>query len=138
MPGRPGREMIRVGLRALVDRYSLDLVVANAESAARLYENRAPRRGHWLGVRAIDPQLGRDAIGAQIIVEAGGRQHRRFVRTSAGYQASQPATAHFGLGPTMAIDRMVVRWPQGDREAFTAACVDCTVEIRRGEGAAAP
>jgi hypothetical protein len=32
--GRPGREMIRVGLRALVDRYSLDLVIANAENSA--------------------------------------------------------------------------------------------------------
>lgn len=32
--GRPGREMIRLGLRALIDRYSLDLVIANAENAA--------------------------------------------------------------------------------------------------------
>jgi hypothetical protein len=32
--GRPGRELIRVGLRALVDRYSLDLVIANAENSA--------------------------------------------------------------------------------------------------------
>ncbi|MBI2829448.1 MAG: TIGR00282 family metallophosphoesterase [Acidobacteria bacterium] len=32
--GRPGRELIRKGLRALVDRYSPDLVIANAENAA--------------------------------------------------------------------------------------------------------
>ena len=32
--GRPGREMIRVGLRALVDRYDLDFVIANAENSA--------------------------------------------------------------------------------------------------------
>jgi len=32
--GRPGRELIRAGLRALVDRYSLDLVIANAENSA--------------------------------------------------------------------------------------------------------
>ena len=32
--GRPGRELIRVGLRSLVDRYSLDLVIANAENSA--------------------------------------------------------------------------------------------------------
>ena len=32
--GRPGRELIRKGLRALVDRYSLDLVIANAENSA--------------------------------------------------------------------------------------------------------
>ena len=32
--GRPGRELIRKGLRTLVDRYSLDLVIANAENSA--------------------------------------------------------------------------------------------------------
>ena len=32
--GRPGRELIRKGLRALVDRYDVDLVIANAENAA--------------------------------------------------------------------------------------------------------
>ena len=32
--GRPGRELVRKGLRALVDRHSIDLVVANAENAA--------------------------------------------------------------------------------------------------------
>ena len=32
--GRPGRELIRKGLRALVARYGLDLVIANAENSA--------------------------------------------------------------------------------------------------------
>ncbi|MBI4886994.1 MAG: TIGR00282 family metallophosphoesterase [Acidobacteria bacterium] len=32
--GRPGRELVRRGLRALVDRHGVDLVIANAENAA--------------------------------------------------------------------------------------------------------
>ena len=32
--GRPGRELIRKGLRALIDSYSLDLVIANVENSA--------------------------------------------------------------------------------------------------------
>jgi len=32
--GRPGRELIRKGLRALIDKHSLDLVIANAENSA--------------------------------------------------------------------------------------------------------
>ena len=32
--GRPGRELVRKGLRALIDRFSLDLVIANAENSA--------------------------------------------------------------------------------------------------------
>ena len=32
--GRPGRELIRKGLRALIDKHGLDLVIANAENSA--------------------------------------------------------------------------------------------------------
>jgi 2',3'-cyclic-nucleotide 2'-phosphodiesterase len=32
--GRPGRELIRKGLRGLVDKHSIDLVIANAENSA--------------------------------------------------------------------------------------------------------
>ena len=32
--GRPGRELIRRGLPSLIERYNVDLVIANAENAA--------------------------------------------------------------------------------------------------------
>ena len=32
--GRPGRELVRKGLSALVDHHELDLVIANAENSA--------------------------------------------------------------------------------------------------------
>ena len=32
--GRPGREMVRKGLRGLIERYDVDLVIANAENSA--------------------------------------------------------------------------------------------------------
>jgi metallophosphoesterase (TIGR00282 family) len=32
--GRPGRELVRKGLRSLIDHYSVDLTIANAENAA--------------------------------------------------------------------------------------------------------
>lgn len=32
--GRPGRELLRVGVRALIDRHRVDLAIANAENAA--------------------------------------------------------------------------------------------------------
>ena len=32
--GRPGREMVRTGVRRLIDHFELDLVIANAENSA--------------------------------------------------------------------------------------------------------
>ena len=34
--GRPGRDLVRQGLRGLVDYYRVDLVIANAENSAAL------------------------------------------------------------------------------------------------------
>ena len=44
----------------------LDVLLTNTQSAARLYRNDAPRQGHWLIVRALDPRLGRDNIQIRI------------------------------------------------------------------------
>src|SRR5262249_23691609 len=52
---------------------ALDLLVTTVAGPARLYRNAAPERGHWLLVRALDPERKRDAYGAEVTVLAGGR-----------------------------------------------------------------
>src|SRR5205085_7096644 len=49
-----------------------DLLITTVSGKARLFRNVAPNRGHWLKVRAVDPRLNRDALGAEVRVEAGG------------------------------------------------------------------
>ena len=49
-----------------------DLLVNAIGEKARLLRNVAPNRGHWIAVRAVDPHLMRDAIGAEVTVRAGG------------------------------------------------------------------
>ena len=74
-PGQVGRGLTAVDFD---EDGALDLVVTSAGSAARLFRNVAAKRGHWLSVRTIEPALGgRDAIGAEIVVEAGGRRWHR-------------------------------------------------------------
>jgi len=46
----------------------IDLVVTSTGSAAQLFRNVAPRRGHWLLVRAIDPQ-GKDEAAHMVAVD---------------------------------------------------------------------
>ena len=42
--------------------------------------NIAPQRGHWLMVRAVDPALNRDAIGAEVRIQAGTRRWQRLIQ----------------------------------------------------------
>jgi hypothetical protein len=112
----------------------LDLLLANAQGAARLYRNEAPRAGHWLMVRAMDPRLQRDAIGARVTVVAGENRFVRSVTRGFSYLSSHDPRTHFGLGRATEATRVEVRWPDGRRESFDVPGVDRIVTLIRGEG----
>ena len=110
----------------------IDLLISNGQGPARLYRNDAPRRGHWLMIRAMDPALGRDAIGAQVTVVCGTRRFLRTITRGFSYLSSSDSRAHFGLGEADRIDDVIVVWPDGQRERFTPPLVDRVVPIIRG------
>jgi len=115
----------------------LDLVRGGVASPLRMLENRAPRQGHWLTVRAVDPRIRRDAIGADVTLRAGGRSWRRLIGVGGSYASAAPAEAHFGLGAAAAIEGIDLLWPDGLGETFAAGCLDCQVTLIRGTGAKA-
>ncbi len=111
----------------------LDLAVGGLWQV-RLFRNDAPAAGNrWLSVRAVTGN--RDAIGAEVVVSAGGRKQRRLVAAGYSYASSSSPRAHFGLG-TAGCDSVEVLWPDGSRERFAIAGVDRAVTVRQGEGAA--
>jgi enediyne biosynthesis protein E4 len=116
---------------------ALDLVVVNIESPTRIYRNDAPRRGHWLRVRAWDPDLGRDAIGARVWTRSDSGDQMRTISSGGSYLSALEPRAHFGLGEArpLAVD---VSWPGGGSERFRPQCIDCEITLRRGEGEAMP
>ena len=113
----------------------VDLVVTSTGSAAQLFRNIAPRRGHWLAVGAIDPALGgRDAYGAEILVTAGGRRYWGLVQPGYSYLCSNDPRVHFGLGPAASFDGIEVVWPDGTAEQFAAGAADRLLTLHKGSG----
>ena len=113
---------------------AMDLLVTAVAGPARLYRNVAPKRGHWLMVRALDAALRRDAYGAEITVQAGGRRWMRWVKPGYSYLCSNDPRAHFGLGQADRVDAIEVNWPDGSEETFPACAADQLVVLRKGEG----
>ena len=112
----------------------VDLVAGTTAGRVLLLENVAPRRGHWLTVRALDPALFRDAIGAVVTVNAGGRSWQRHLQPGSSYLSSHDPRAHFGIGEADTVESIDVLWPDGRHERFAGGSVDRAVEVRRGEG----
>jgi hypothetical protein len=113
---------------------ALDLLVTTVGGRARLLRNVAPKRGHWLVVRAYDPALKRDALGAEVRVQAGDRRWQRLINPGDSYLCSSYPRAHFGLGAAERVDKVEVLWPDGTVETFQGGKVDQSVVLTRGCG----
>jgi enediyne biosynthesis protein E4 len=114
---------------------ALDLLAVCTGAPARLFRNIAPQRGHWLMIRAIEPACGgRDAYGAEITLEAGGRRWVRLVQPGYSFLVSNDPRVHFGLGALTAVDRIHIVWPEGQEEVFAGGPVDRSVVLQKGSG----
>ncbi len=111
----------------------IDVLVVNRDGPAHLLRNVVEGRGHWLTFRVLD-EYGRDALGASLTLEAGGRTLRRDVQPAYSYCASNDPRVHFGLGDATDAASVTVRWLDGTREAFDLGGVDQILELRRGAG----
>ena len=106
----------------------LDLVINNnpgdsgrAElSRATLLRNNVGERRNWLAIELRGTESNRDAVGALVTVEAGGRKFTRLLSAGSGFASQQSARLYFGLGDNTHVDRVTVRWPRGRIEKFTS------------------
>ena len=110
----------------------IDLLATSVSGPARLYRNAALRAGHWLTVRVTDPALGgRDAYGAEVVVEAAGRRHWRLANPAFSYLCSNDPRVHFGLGSATAFDAIDVLWPDGTKQSFPGGLADRFIHLQK-------
>ncbi len=120
----------------------IDLLTTSVAGRARLFKNAAPTDGHWLLVQTrlpspLDPadrRRDRDALGAEVTIEAGSRRWVRLIHATNSYLCSSDPRAHFGLGPVEQVERITVRWPDGTVEEFAGTPANRLVEVRKGQG----
>jgi hypothetical protein len=115
---------------------ALDVVVVNRDAQAYLLLDRVPGRGHWIAFR-VREHGGRDALGAVLATEAGGRAIRRTVRSAYSYCAASDPRVHLGLGAATELAADVrVTWADRTEELFRGPfAAERVHELRRGAGA---
>jgi hypothetical protein len=113
---------------------AVDLLVTTVAGPARLFRNVASKRGHWLGVRALDPRLNRDAYGARVTVKAGSKRWVAEVCPGQSFLSSGDPRVHLGLGAIEQIDELRIDWPDGLAETFSAGGLDRYLTLVRGKG----
>ncbi|MCP3958593.1 MAG: CRTAC1 family protein [bacterium] len=112
-----------------------DVLIVNNNGPARLLINRVGHQASWLGLRLTSGSPARDMLGAQVAVERAGRPTLwRRVRTDGSFGSSNDPRVIFGLGDSGAVDRVLVRWPDGSEETWTDVPAGRYTTLRQGEG----
>jgi hypothetical protein len=112
----------------------LEAVVNNLSDRPMLLVNEAANTNHWLGLRLIGTTSNRSAIGARVTLHGTKRIWVDEVRSGSSYNSSSDLRLHFGLGAETHISTIEVRWPSGNREAFTPAAIDRILDLTEGSG----
>ncbi|MEP7074203.1 MAG: CRTAC1 family protein [Acidobacteriota bacterium] len=114
-----------------------DVVVNNADSTPALLRNLAETTNHWLTIKLIgDPakKTPKDAIGSTVFATVSGIKQRFDVISGSSYASQSDICIHIGLGTATKIDKLEVRWSNGETEPVTIASIDRVVRIEQGKG----
>lgn len=91
-----------------------DVLVTNNNGPARLFLNQVGKKNHWLGLRLLSKQGGRDALGAQVeIVSSKDHVLWRRVRTDGSYLSANDPRVLAGLANAVSVEAVRVHWPDG-------------------------
>jgi enediyne biosynthesis protein E4 len=121
----------------------LDMIVVNRWDAAQLWRNvgtgsaeKTVPMGHWLQLRLQQAGGNRDAVGAWVEVDLGGRVVRKELTVGGGHASGHLGWMHFGLGDVKTV-RVRAQWPHADRAewgAWSSVTADAFYRIDRERG----
>ena len=95
----------------------IDVLIVEDEGPVLLLHNEGGKVGAWIGLSLIGTgRSNRDALGARVTVEAGGRKLVREVQVSGSYLSSSDHRLLIGLGTASHVDKITVHWPDGHEE----------------------
>jgi enediyne biosynthesis protein E4 len=106
-----------------------EIVIVNMNEPPTVLKNESVR-GNWVRVALEGSKSNRSAIGARVTVEAGGRRLMADVSSGGSYYSQNELALYFGLGKAVRIEKITVRWPNGNIQVFRDVPADRTVMYR--------
>jgi hypothetical protein len=94
--------------------------------------NRTAGAGHFVTLQLVGGPSNRDAIGARVSIEAGGRRQTRWNVGGGSYQSASSPILHFGVRDATHIDVLEIAWPSGRIDRHRDLSADTGYRIREG------
>jgi len=112
----------------------LDVVLTQVGGPPLLLRNEMENDHHWLRLRLEGRPPNTGAIGASLVLEAGGVTQHRTVMPTRSYLSQVELPVTFGLGETDRIEQVTISWPDGSEQVLGGLTVDRSHVIAYPEG----
>ncbi len=108
---------------------NVDVLVLNVGKQPSLLLNTGESSNHRVLFKLVGTKSNRAAIGARLVLRAGGLTQFREVRGGGGYLSQSDLRLHFGLGVNDKIDSIQVLWPSGKVDEFKGVRADYIYKV---------
>jgi enediyne biosynthesis protein E4 len=97
-----------------------DIVILNNGEPVKLLRNATETSNRWLRLDLVGDgkKSNRNAIGARVEIEVGGRKLVRWITGGGSYLSASDRRLSIGLGGADRADRVTVNWPSGRKQEF--------------------
>jgi len=92
----------------------------------------AGNKNRWLAFKLVGTKSNRDAIGAKVILTAGGLRQIRYVKSGCSYLSQNDMRLFFGLGDAKMAESVEILWPSGLVQHFEKIPADQYLIITEG------
>lgn len=113
---------------------NLDAVVEDIDGPAMLLKNVGVPGRHWVSFELAGTKSNRLAIGARLMLKAGGMTQTAQIHSGGSYISQNDLRVHFGLGTATKIDSLVIQWPSGHVDTITNIGADRFYSVLEGAG----
>jgi enediyne biosynthesis protein E4 len=112
----------------------VDVLVGNDNGRVQLLINNIGNRNHWIGLRLVGSEAGRDMLGARVaVIRKDGTKLWRRVRSDGSYGSANDPRVLVGLGASAEPLTIRVQWPNGAVDEWTDVAIDRWITGRQGE-----
>jgi hypothetical protein len=107
-----------------------DIFIVNLNDHSVFLRNNMGNQNNWLTLKLTGTTSNRDAVGARIMLTAGGRTQTTQKKSTTGYLSQNDPRIHFGLGKNEMAERITIIWPSGKTQTLENIKANQIVEIK--------
>jgi enediyne biosynthesis protein E4 len=113
---------------------SMDMLVFNVGAPPSLFLNDTKNLNHRVLFKLVGTKSNRGAVGARVTVTSATRSQIEEVKAGSSYLSTSDPRLHFGLAADTVMDKVEIRWPNGNLENLRSVPADAIYTVTEGQG----